>query len=168
MDVNNADGCVRNAEDAILDVSKKVKDRVYEAYAKGYLDGEKKAEEVWTFISNTVTPNTPEREWDTDTDKSIGYGNVWEKFDTYAEAKAAFEAWQKRCQWEPMVGDVVRLKSIISAPGVIVGVLTEDNKVPVWWMGGGQEYLSVECLEPTGHHVDLSNIFKVLEEVEHE
>ena len=155
-------------EVAISDVSAKVESMVNEAYARGVLDGEKKAEEVWTFISNTVTPNTPERAWDKDTDNSIGYGSVWKKFDTYAEARAAFEAWKKRGQWEPMVGDVVRSKRIENCFGAIIDGKHSNGEVGVWWKFGEGANVPVDDLEPTGRHVDLSNILRVLEEAEHE
>jgi len=153
--------------DAAVDVTRSVESLIKEAYETGLSEGSQKAEEVWTFISNTVTPNTPERAWDTDTDKSIGYGNVWEKFDTYAEARAAFEAWKKRGQWEPIAGDVVRLRDS-TIVGVITGFINPLGNYQLWANTGKGYNFSLDELEPTGRHVDLSNIFKVLEEVEHE
>lgn len=154
--------------DAAVDIKWSVERLIKEAYETGLSEGSQKAEEVWRFLDAIHQVDSPERAWDKDTDNSIGQGYVWEKFDTYAEARATFESWKKRGQWEPMAGDVVRLRLITSDPGVIVGVLTEDKKVHVWWKGIGQAYLSVEDLEPTGRHVDIAPILKVLEEAEHE
>lgn len=109
---------------------RRIRETSEEAYMRGYLDGknvtERKivehhvaepdeeqlakaraegAEEAWEFRNKTIYKtiygqSSKEFEWYKQSTKAC-----YEM--TYAEAKAAFEAWKKRRQWEPMVGDVV-------------------------------------------------------------
>lgn len=150
-----------------MGISADVESLIKEAYETGLSEGSQKAEEVWRFLDAIHQVVSPERAWDKETDNSIGYGYVWEKFDTYAEAKAAFEAWKKRGQWEPMAGDVVRLRNS-TIVGIITGYRNSLGNHQIWSSNTGAYSFPLRELEPTGRHVDLSNILKVLEEVEHE
>ena len=145
------------------------------AYNRGYYDGSHKgfnltkdeiekaraegAEEACAFRNRAMQePTSEEFRWYSAEPKSFLQM-------AYAEAKEDFEKWKKGTQkWEPKVGDIVEWDD---EQGIILEVTTHQNAY-VLWLNDGVDLCHIEDMTPTGRHVDLSNVLKVLEEVEHE
>lgn len=109
------------------------------------------AEEAWTFRNKAI--------WDMDSDEYRWYVHSPKIYAdmTYAEAKSEFEKWKKRGRWEPRVGDVV---TCCGEYGLLLRII--DDSYGVMCTGDGCEYVNLKDMSPTGEHIDLSPISKVL------
>lgn len=122
-----------------------------EQLAKARADG---AEEVWTFFRKVYfDENSLEYKWDSEV-----FG-VFDCYSTYAEARAAFEAWKAEQEkpWEPKVGDVV---SCYGEKGILLEII--GDSAYVMWKNEGCGYCELKDMSPTGEYVDVSPIFEVL------
>ena len=109
------------------------------------------AEEAWTFRNKAI--------WEMDSDEYRWYVHSPKIYAdmTYAEAKAEFAKWKAAHKWEPKVGDIVECYGERRVLLQIIG-----DSAYVMRKTGSCGYCELENMSPTGEHIDLSPISKVL------
>ena len=117
------------------------------------------SEEAWEFVKSICNDDGAINDWYIAEISKTGDG-LYTRYAHYAEAKAAFEAWKAEQRWEPKVGDVVsyhnRRYVIMKLYSDAIQMYSTDTGTAI--IPQGRRELSY-----TGEHVDLSELFKVLE-----